>query len=36
MDHFNKPGYVATWFSLINWDLANEKYLTAVGNASVG
>ena len=36
MEHFNKPGYVATWFSLINWDRANQLYMTALSNASVG
>ena len=36
MEHFNKAGYVATWFSLINWDRANQLYMTALSNASVG
>lgn len=30
MDHFDKAGYVETWFSLINWDAANERYLAAL------
>ncbi len=34
MDHFNRARYVETWFSLINWDLANDKYLAAVAEAN--
>lgn len=29
MEHFNKAAYVDTWFSLINWSLAEERYLDA-------
>lgn len=29
LDHFNIPHYVETWFSLLNWDIANAKYLAA-------
>lgn len=31
LDHFNIPHYVETWFALINWDLANAKYMEASG-----
>ena len=34
LDHFNKAHYVETWFALINWDIANEKYLEAVNGAA--
>lgn len=30
LDHFDKAHYVETWFSLINWEAANAKYLDAV------
>lgn len=30
MDHFNKASYVETWFSLIDWETANERYLAAL------
>ena len=36
MDHFNKPSYMEDWFSLINWSRAEERYLSALGTASVG
>lgn len=36
LDHFNKPDYVATWFALIDWGKAEERYLTALRNAAVG
>lgn len=29
-DHFNKASYVATWFSLIDWEGANDAYLAAL------
>lgn len=32
-DHFNRAAYVETWFSLINWGLAEEKYLSALSGA---
>jgi len=32
--HFDKPAYVAAWFSLINWDRAEQRYAAAV--SSVG
>lgn len=31
MDHFDKIRYAETWFSLINWDVANQRYLNAIG-----
>lgn len=35
--HFNIPAYVANWFSLINWDAADQRYLGALnGAAAVG
>lgn len=36
IDHFNKPSYVDTWFSLIDWGRAEERYLAAIGNTAVG
>lgn len=36
MDHFNKPSYVSTWFSLIDWNRAEERYLSAVEGQAVG
>lgn len=29
MDHFDKSSYVSTWFSLINWTAAEERYIAA-------
>lgn len=35
--HFNIPAYVANWFSLINWNAADLRYLEAFnGTAAVG
>lgn len=34
VDHFNKAAYVDTWFSLINWTAAEQRYLSA--SAAVG
>ena len=28
-DHFDIAKYVETWFSLINWEIANQRYLSA-------
>ena len=28
--HFDKAHYVETWFSLINWESANQRYMDAV------
>ena len=36
MEHFNKAAYVDTWFSLINWTTAEDRYLSALGPAAVG
>lgn len=36
LDHFDKPSYVSTWFDLINWNRAEERYLSALGTAAVG
>lgn len=36
MNHFNKASYVDTWFSLIDWGRAEERYLSALGPAPVG
>ena len=33
-DHFDKAHYVETWFALINWEAANEKYLEALNGAA--
>ena len=35
-DHFNKPEYMRTWFSLIDWGKAEERYLSALGAGAVG
>ena len=32
--HFDKAAYVNTWFSLIDWNKAEQRYITAV-NAAV-
>lgn len=32
MDHFDKAGYVDAWFSLINWSVAEQRYLSALGS----
>lgn len=29
-DHFDSAKYVETWFSLINWEMANQRYLSAL------
>lgn len=34
IQHFNIPAYVATWFSLINWNLANQRYLGTLNEAA--
>lgn len=31
--HFNKPAYVASWFSLINWAAADQRYIAAMNKA---
>ena len=31
--HFNKAAYVANWFSLINWGVADQRYLSAVDSS---
>ena len=36
MDHFNKASYVDTWFSLINWNTAEDRYLSALRTVAVG
>lgn len=37
IQHFNIPAYVATWFSLINWNLADQRYRGALkGTVAVG
>lgn len=36
VQHFNQADYVATWFSLINWNVAEEKYLAAIAGNTVG
>ena len=36
LDHFNKPSYVDTWFSLIDWARAERRYLAALGPEAVG
>ncbi len=36
LDHFNKPTYVDTWFSLIDWTRANQRYLDALSNTAAG
>lgn len=30
MDHFDRAAYVSAWFSLINWPLAEQRYIDAV------
>lgn len=30
VDHFDKAAYVNDWFSLINWDVVEERYLSAL------
>lgn len=30
MDHFNKATYVDDWFSLVNWTVANERYIASL------
>lgn len=30
IDHFNKASYVDTWFSLIDWAKANQRYIDAL------
>lgn len=29
-DHFDSAKYVGTWFSLIDWEIANQRYLSAL------
>lgn len=36
IQHFDKGAYVDAWFSLINWNVAEEKYLSALSAKSVG
>lgn len=36
IQHFDKASYVETWFSLINWNVAEQKYLDAVAGKAVG
>lgn len=36
MDHFNKPSYMETWFSLIDWGRAEQRYMSALSAAPVG
>lgn len=36
VEHFNKPAYIDTWFSLIDWSNAEERYLAALAGSSVG
>lgn len=36
VEHFDTESYVATWFSLINWGRAEQRYLEALASASVG
>lgn len=33
MDHFDRAAYVSAWFSLINWPLAEQRYIDAVSAA---
>ena len=35
-DHFDKAAYVDMWSSLINWTIANQRYIDAVGTGAVG
>ena len=34
VDHFDKASYVATWFSLIDWGRAEQRYLAALSAAT--
>lgn len=36
VQHFDKEAYVDTWFSLINWTAAEEKYLSAMSGGAAG
>lgn len=36
VQHFDKAAYVDTWFSLIDWDVAEQRYLDALSGKAVG
>lgn len=36
LDHFSKAAYVDTWFSLIDWTKANQRYMDAISDTSAG
>ena len=36
LDHFDKAAYVDTWFSLINWTKAEQRYIAAVTSGAQG
>lgn len=36
LDHFDKAAYVDTWFSLIDWSKAEQRYIAAISSGAQG